>query len=75
MVEEGGEKWGLLVRWAVKEKRVVQGCGKMCGPFKRFETGLITLEPQISLKARIPFLARCPNVGKTQTLPLLVLRL
>ena len=74
-MEEGGEKWGLSVRWAAKEKRVVQGRRRMYGPFKRFETGLVTLEPQISFKARIPFLARCPNVGKTQTLSVLMLRL
>lgn len=47
----------------------------MCGSFKRFETGLVSLEPQISFWARNPFFAKCPHVGKTQTHPILVLRL
>lgn len=80
--EEDKVAWAGEGKWEVETVRKVSyerkgdtGPREDCGLFKRFETGLVTLEPKMSFRARNSFLAKCPNVGKTQTRPLLVLRL
>lgn len=77
MAWAGEGKWEVETVGKVSYERKEGDTGPKedCGLFKRFETGLITLEPPISFRARNSFLAKCPNVGKTQTRPLLVLRL